>query len=322
MKDFSYQINVQGVNIDRLIQTLISKNVNLKNIKRSSHTEINFNISKKDYQLNEKFFKDFHITIKDVGVKRIKKVALSLIAVWFAVPLIFLFASICSNYIWKIEVNGLSSLSSKELNSILLEKEIKVGAKKQSSEDIEKHLLSHGEFAQVSCYFRGSTLIINISEKLVFKKVEYEPIRAKYNGVILDYTLRKGTINFIKGEFVREGDILVYPFIYDKLGNKVNVEPVCEIEAKIYLSSTITRHEKEVVLKYSGKTKTVTNILFNNKKFHVNKVQPFVFFDRKVYNSYISSVLPFKRQTIVYYELVQEEISNEDNIETNDENIQ
>ena len=312
MKNFNYHINLKGVNIDRLLLNLNSKNIKLKNLKRKSHTELDFFISKSDYLSIEKYLKDFDIQIVDVGVKKIKAVAWSLIAVWLSIPIMVLCAFVCSNYIWKIEVNGLNKISRQQLNEILLEENVKVGSKKNLSVDkLEKALLSHGEFAQVSCYYRGTTLFINLSEKLVFSPPEYEPIRANYNGIILDYTLKKGTINFIKGEFVKEGDILVYPYIYDKHGNKIKVEPDCEIKAKIYLNSTKTLHQKEIILSPSGKVKKHTNILFNNKKFSYKKVQPFVFYEIKVYNKYISSVLPFIKQTVLYYELVEKEKVND-----------
>ena len=294
MLKFNYHLNIKGVNIDRLIENIYSKQIKIKNLKRFSHTEIDFYISKSDYLKLEKFLESFDVTINDVGIKKVKAIAFSLLTVWIAIPIILFFAIICSSYIWKIEINGLNSITKQEVNEILL----------------QKNLVEHGEFAQVSCYFRGTTLIINVSEKLVFTPIEYEPITAKYNGIILDYNLKKGTINFVKGEFVKKGDILVYPYIMDKLGNKIQVEPDCEIEAKIYLTVTNTIHQKETILVPSGKTKTITNILFNDKLFSHKDVQPFVFYEKKVYNNYISSVLPFKKQTVIYYELVQQEKIN------------
>ena len=307
------KLNLKGVDLDRLLIKIYNQKIRIFNIKRPNHNEIEFIINNNDYQSIKRYLTSYECVVEDIGLKKIKKNFLNHISVFVCAVIIVFCAIFSSNFIWKIDINGTENLSKNEIVSLLADNGVKCGSQKfLSVVDIEKILLTNNRIAQVSCYYRGTTLMINISEKLVYVPEDYPPIVAKYNGIITDYTLIKGTINFVKGEYVNKGDILVYPYIIDKNGNKVLVEPEAEINGKIFINEATTISEKQNILVKSGKTHTNYHIAYKrtNKIYNKDK-NPFVFFETNVYNEYISSILPFVRQKVVYYELIEETKNND-----------
>lgn len=302
------KLTVNGLNIDNLMLKIYSNKLKLKNLRRKSHTEIEFEILKKDYLKIEQYLRNYEYKIKELGFNKIRRLVICNIAVILALPVIAYLCYISSLFIWKIEVNGLNKIETSKVYSILSEHKIEKGKAKSKTEiEIEKILLDSGLFAQVSCYFRGTTLMINVSEKLVCDQPDYKPLTANFSGIITDYKIVQGTINFVEGEFVNKGDILVFPYMLDKDGNQVNVEPIAEIYAKIYVSATVSLPENEIVLVRSGKTFTKSKISYKKaKKSFAKDNNPFVFYETKVYNKYISNILPIIRQKVVYYELIEQ----------------
>lgn len=308
MKLSYYKVHIKGLNIDSTLIKIYNTNVHLKNIKRFSHKEVEFVVNKLDYEKIKKYLSSFECEIKELGIKKVKKYVLSHIAVIISLPIIAYICYFASLFIWKIEINGLQDIEQQSVITLLNDYGVKEGKLKNFSvTKIEKFLLDSGKFAQVSCYYRGTSLMINVSEKLVYEVLEYEPIKAKFSGVITDYALEQGTINFVLGEYVNVGDILVQPYMIDKDGKKVIVEPKAKIEARVYISATVTKHKNETVLVPSGKTSTRYVISYKTPKKSFTKLNnPFVFFDVKVYNKYISNVLPFVRQKVVFTELIKQ----------------
>ena len=306
-------INLKGVNLDEIIYKLGKDNIKIKNISKISNEEIQFIVIGKNFSEVKKFFRNVEATHTDLSRKNFKNIFMKFVAIYLALPIIISYAVFNSKRIYKIEINGLDQLTKNEIILILESNGVKQGKEKSvSAKEIEDLLLNNERIAQASCYFRGTTLIINISEKLVYKQTEYAPIVAKFDGVIYDYTITKGTLNFKVGDFVKAGDILVYPFVMDKFNNLVPVNPEATILARIYKSYTSTLNKYETYYEKSGKAKTYFTINF--RKANKNRdsfKKPFVFYEEKVYTKCISDILPIYKQTIVYEELVEKKREND-----------
>ena len=303
-----FSVRLKGLNLDAILIKIYNQNIHLKNVKRISHEEISFVISKSDFKKVEKYIKLFDYSIEDIGIKRYKKYLLSHISILFALPIIIYCCYFASLFVWEIKINGLNSTTESSVLTLLKDNKVaKWKLRLYTESEIEKILIDSGKFAQVSCYYRGTTLMINVSEKLVYEIVEYQPITAKYSGIITDYKLEQGTINFVLGEYVNSGDVLVLPYMIDKDGNKVLVEPKARIEAKVFVTATVTKPKNEIILVPSGKTYTRYTISYKTTKKSFTKLNnPFVFYETKVYNKYISDVVPFVRQKVVFIELIQQ----------------
>lgn len=307
-----YHIKIKGLNLDNTIEKLNRANVVMHELKRASHQDLEFKTSHQDYNKVKPIIEPYEKEITPLGFNLFKKIVATNLAVLIALPICIMIFYFCSNLLWKIEIQGTENINKQEILSILQDNGIKIAGKKHlSAEKIEDLLIQNDHIAQVSCYYKGSTLFINISEKLVYVQQEYSPIVAKYNGIIMDANITRGTINFVIGEYVSKGDILVYPYLLDKSGNQVPVEPQAEITAKCFITETNIIPRKENILTRSGKTKTYYDITFNEKKNPAKNRKPFVFYETMVYNNYISSVLPLVRQQTVYYELTLTEKVND-----------
>lgn len=307
------KIKIKGLNIDSTLNRLSKKTTTIKDLKRPNYEELEFVIDKKEYPEIKKYIEPYDYEIEDKSKKTFIRIFASLLAVWGVMPIILIFSIFASKFLWRIEINGLNNLTKQEILKVLKDNDIQRGKKIDKDTDvIEKALLTIDRIAQCSCHFEGTTLMINISEKLVYTPKVYEPIKADYNGFITSLNVKKGTVNCKVGDFVRVGDILVMPFIIDKNGNSISVNPEAEIEGKIYISQTSMLERYEKVLVKSGKIKKEIRVCFTNKqKNNISYLKPFVFYEIKVYNTCISSVLPIIRQRLVFYELIEQTITND-----------
>jgi len=317
-----YFVQLKGLNIDAVLEKFNKHNIVVFELKRNNHMQVEFKIDNKSFNQTKKFFDQYETQIVPLGTNKTKKILASNLAVFLAVFLLLGIFSISSNYIWNINVSGVSKSNLSAFEKVLNENGIKrFGKKVFNAQKLEQILLSQNFVAQASCFYKGTTLFINISEKLVYNQTNFEPLKAKFSGVILQATNIVGTPNFVVGEYVSKGDVLVFPYLVDKFNQKVSVEPKAEIKAKCYIYETNIVPRKEIVLTRTGKLKKFCDISFNKKNIAKNR-KPFVFFETKVYNNYVSSILPIVRQKTIYYELQPDEKINDlENLTTQNEKL-
>lgn len=313
------KVHFKGANLDNAIRKLSSKARSLKNIKRIKHDELEFCVDKNDLPLITSMSKYFECKVEnDKGI--IKKYLASFLAIVVVLPFVLLFAVSSSRVLWRIEIETSGQINKQEILEILKEHDVYKGKKiKVDAGELERILLQNDRVAQCSCVYVGTTLKINISEKLVYHPKTYEPLRASFSGVIQKIDGVRGELNCRVGDFVSKGDILVLPYIKDREGNNISVEPYANIEGLAYISATACLNSEEKVLKLSGKQKVCTKICWNFKQKSNFSAKPFVFYELKVYNKYISSVLPIVKQKLVYCELI-EDIVQHDLVEEREDN--
>ena len=308
------KIELNGYNIDELIKTLHLKKITITNIELIAKNKVSFEIKDNDYKKVNRYIANFKIKKSLSKFKQFPKVILNNIGVVLGCFFGVLFGFYVSNYTWQIEVYGTKDLSQKDIISVLSENGIKKGKiNRQTSEEIEEILLNrYDRIAQVSVIREGTAIIINLSEKLVYVENEFEPIKAKFSGVIKEINLITGTINVKIGDYVNVGDILVLPFNINANGEKVSVEPVAEIKAEIYVVSKSEMNKKEIRLVRTGKTNVTYNYKLKNKKLFSSKNRnSFALFETVMYNENISNIIPLNRDVCVHYELIEIEVDND-----------
>jgi len=306
------RINVIGFNIDQLINKLKNNDIVCYDIVREENNSLFFSIHIKQYNKVKPLLKNYEYHIKLLGLANFKKWLIKNLAIILVVPFAITLMLFSTKFTWKIKIYGADGQLNNEVVQILKENDIAIGKLMPKDNDkIEQILLNKlPNVAQVSCIKRGTSLIINISKKLIYTPETYEPIRAKYNGIVTNFSLISGTMAVGIGDFVTTGDILVYPFTLDKDGNQVQVNPIAEVRAKVYIVGSSKLNSSSVELVRTGKKYTTSSIVFLNKNLFSKKVQkPFALYETRVYNQYISSVLPILKTKIVYYELDYQVIS-------------
>ncbi len=300
------KFDLTGYNIDNLIKTLYSKKITLYNLKRIEHNHVIFDVEDKDTRRVKRYINNFKVKQVFSLKKRFPKIILANLGLILAIFFGSIFMIFVSNYTWQIRVYGTEELIPSEIIDVLKENGIKTGKiNLQTSEEIENILLNkYDRIAQVSVIRQGTAIIINISEKLVYIESEYQPITAKYAGIITDINLITGTINVKVGDYVNIGDILVLPFNLDSNGNKVSVRPMAEISAEISIISCLEMPKNETELVRTGNSITCYEYkIFNKHIFSGKSKNSFALFERVVYNESISDLLPLSRDVVKYYEL-------------------
>ncbi len=316
--NFNVKITVEGFNLDLIITKLQSNQIPCFDLKKSDVNTMTFSVHIKYLRKVKSLIKNYTYTIKYLGLSRLKYILLHNIPVIIALPFVVAGCIISTNFIWKVKVYGGDTQLQHEVMQVLNNNNIQIGKRfNYSNTQIEQILLDQlPTLAQVSCIRKGTNLVINISKKLVYSPDTFEPIRAKYSGVITEINLIAGTMAVHVGEFVTEGEILVLPYNYDKNGELVSVKPMAEITAKAYVTERCKLSSSTTVLSRTGKTHTISSIKLCNKNLFSKKVvKPFALYEISVYNESVSDVLPITRSTITYHELEYVEVINDLNAE-------
>ena len=303
--------DVEGYNIDNLLNTLYLKKILLTNIIRIGVDKVSFETKDRDYRKIKRFLVNFKVKYTPSIRRRLPKIFLANIGILIGVIIGSVVGVVLSKFTFQIEVFGLTELNRKDIISVLQENNVSVGKiNTQSSEEIEDILLNHYDrIAQVSVIRRGTALIINLSEKLVYAEENFEPIIAKYSGVISKIHIVTGTVNVKVGEYVNKGDILVLPFNMNSDGSKVGVRPIGEIIGEIDIIGQARIDKTETRLVRTGRIIKEFKYKIFNFQFLGKSKNSFDLFETSSYNENISKVIPFKRNVTVYYELVKESIS-------------
>lgn len=315
------KFDLTGYDIENLLKKLYLKKITLYNVVRSEHNHVIFEVGDKDEKKVKRYIKNFKV-ISTLGlIKRLPILTLANLGIILGVFFGILFALFASNYTWQIEIYGTKDLSKTDITNVLNDNGIRVGKiNLQSSEDIENILLNNYEMiAQVSVIRQGTSIIINISEKLVYEEQTFQPIVAKFNGIVTDINIITGTTNVKVGDYVNVGDILVLPFNINSNGEKVSVEPIAEICGQIFVISKCELNKNEYVLQRTGNSITVYKYkIFGFKLFDGKAKNSFALFETEMYNEYISDLLPISREKIVYYELKSSVVEHDFEIEKDD----
>ena len=299
------RIKIIGYNLDQLLNKIYAKNIVCYNIERVESNVMYLSVGVRQFKVVKQMLKSYEYHIKYIGIANFKTWFKKNVAILLVLPFALMLMAFSTKFTWNIEIYGEQELKT-QIIDILDDNNIAVGKFLPSNvKEVEQILLKQlPNVAQVSCITRGTTLVINISKKLVYTPETYEPIRAKFNGVVTNFSLISGTMAVSAGDFVSIGDILVYPFTLDKDGNQVTVEPIAEVRATAYVVGTSKLNATSTILVRTGKQHTISSIKFLNKNlFSKKSLKPFALYETSVYNEYISSVLPIVRTKITYYEL-------------------
>lgn len=315
------KFDLTGYDIENLLKKLYLKKITLYNVVRSHHNHVTFEVDDQDEKKVKRYIKNYKV-ISTLGlIKRLPKLTLANLGIILGVFFGIIFAMFASNYTWQIEIYGTKDLTYSDITEVLNDNGIRVGKiNLESSEDIENILLNNYDMiAQVSVIRQGTSIIINISEKLVYVEETFEPIVAKFNGVVTEINIVTGTTNVKVGDYVNVGDALVLPFNINSNGEKVSVEPIAEIRGQIFVVSKCELDRYEYVLERTGNSTTVYNYKwFSFNLFSGKAKNSFALFETEMYNEYISDLLPISRDVVTYYELRPTVIEHNFEIEKDD----
>ncbi len=306
--------DLKGYNIDNLLKTLYNKKIVLMNVERPSHDQVKFEIPDKFCKKAQKYITNFKAQKTANIIKRLPKILVANLGLVIALFVGAIFYFFAGNYVWQIRVFGVKDLNVADIVQVLKQNGVQTGKiNVKSGQEIQTILLEHYDrLAQVSVVKKGTTIIINLSEKLVYELEEYQPIKANFNGIITSLDVVTGSLNVKIGDYVNKGDILVLPFNLDKSGNKISVKPMAEIQAKMFVVGASKLTKQDTVLTRTGKKQlTYEYYIFNHRIFCGKNKNSFALFENVSYNENVSSLVPLKRKVTCFYELAPTQIEHD-----------
>lgn len=307
------KFNLNGFGINNILRTLHLKKVKIYNLKYLQNNCVEFEVEDKDVKKVRRQIANVNFNQTPRPIKNYKKYLIANIGLLLGVFIGIIVSIFMSNFTWQIIVYGTKDLTVNDILQVLENNGIKKGEiNTETSEEIETILLNnYDRIAQVSVIREGTAIIINLSEKLVYKNTEFKPIYAKFSGVITNINITTGTINVKVGDYVNAGDVLVLPYNISKNGEKINVKPVAEISATMFVLGKVELNKTETVLERTGNiSKEYKYKIFNKNLFSGKNKNSFALFETVVYNENVSRLIPLTRDVVVYHELTEVQINH------------
>ena len=208
-------VKVSGLNLPRLINKLISKNVFVNNVVYKNNT-VRFFINEKQLPILNKICKTerkFYTIISRNGSKKILYRLKYLFGAILATLIIGAYMFSNCIYVRDVKVLCDSDLPCDlvKIENILLQNNIKIGMFKRdiNTKEIENILLSIDEVSGCSIKRIGSDLIINIVPVTRRFEPQKENIVSKYDAVITRAETYAGIQKVKVGDFVKKDDLLI-----------------------------------------------------------------------------------------------------------------
>ena len=317
---------IKGVNLEKCFNNLIKNKIKLKNIIKNQDNTAEFYINYKNDKVLKQNLNKFNITIleeKDFGVQYFFRNLFFRVGLISAciISLIFLFIS--QMFVFKIEIYGNDKLSKTEIISELEKLGVNSFTPKSSLNlsKLESELLENmPEISLVSIITKGNSLIVNLQEKVINDEYQnvgnFEALKATASGRIKSINLKQGTLKVKVGDIVKEGDILVEPYIIDSSGEKRSVKAEAEILAEIWFEARVTHYDSSMKTIKTGNKIVKDNIFFLNLPIYVDKKEV-TFTEYEVSKNIINLsnfLIPIKIERITCEEIttIKEEIPFED----------
>ena len=174
-------LQVSGVNLDKLYTKLSNKCV-IQNMKRLDHKTLKLKLDYDDYIQNKELFKAFEVEQQKISGNKLFKLFFNKYCIFFiCVPICLMLFIFSTCFVWQIKIYGVDNEIKSNIVKILNEKNVKNGSFfAHNTEVLEQSVLNEiDKIAQLSIIKRGSTIIVNASEKLTYLQTSFEPITAK-----------------------------------------------------------------------------------------------------------------------------------------------
>lgn len=306
------RLKITGYNLNNLLNTCISGNIELLNVKKISLQQMEVSISDSNLKLFKNLNLDnYEIQILLPSVKdRILHFLLYRIGLIVGIVASVAMALIMQNRLFNINIYGVENIEKEEIIQKINEYGIdRFDIMDFDCQDLEKYLMDNFDLSFVSIITRGNSLIINAKEELPDISNQYVPITAEYNMIVKDIKVYSGTSGVNIGDIVFAGDELILPYEIIN-GEKVEVAPCAEIYGEVYFCASYDFFGKEEVCINTGESQVigVEYYLGKYKLFGNNYECKFQNYEIEEADNMITNYfLPIHIKKIVAYEKSNEE---------------
>ncbi len=319
MKKFlfsGYEVQVNSNNRVAFFNFLIKHNIQIFELKIVDDEVLRFFVSAKNYLklLSIKNRMCYNIVvINRFGTKKLQHFVRTRAGVVAGLVLSAILLFFVNMFTFNYKILGVEQLSHQQVISALKDFGIKINAINNfDNAELEQFLKRElDEISIVSVVKNGTTIIVNIKEKLPKLEVEFVPIVANYNMMIEEISVFAGWSKFVAGDIVKAGEVLVEPYFVDESGIKTDCKPTANIVASTWFSHSVEFKEKETLRVRSGNKIVNTSYSFANKiVFETNSPNKFEHYEEEVsvVSAFKNLFLPIVIKKSVIYELVEVEI--------------
>ncbi len=311
-------IEIEGFFIERFINTCISKNILLWNMKREKSSILHANVGIKDFKRIKHICKSTKCKAKiskKAGLPflfnryRKRKIFLILLV------LILIIIIFSTNFIWNIEIISDGEISKEEIMSVLNDNGLTLGKPKNklnTKNIIDSIRLQRSDIAWIGIKLDGTNAIVEVvssSKKPdIINQEDYCNIVSDKEGIITKISAQNGTALVKEGDLVRNGTILIGGWLEGKFTGTRYVHAIGDIEAKVWYSKREKIYLNKEVQEQTGNQEKKYSIRINN--FQINlykKLSKFEIYDTistsKKLKLFSNFYLPFELTTKVNNEL-------------------
>lgn len=311
------EIEITGLNIDRLINSLAASGIVMTDIRRISHRAIRFCVADKTLK---KLVAAVNPSVYNINILRRRSLKNSLINLWKKRPgLLFgliaavVIIAVFNMFVWDIKINGNEQIQDKAVIEALEGLGVKKGVlisginRKQLAQSLTSQL---EQASLISVEIKGITLIINIKERIL--KPEEDNIKTSdeiisaYDCVITKIALLNGTSMVKVGDVVKKGETLAaaYEEYYEgSQKQKRYVRAEGEFWGKVWFTHARFYAADGVEYIRTGKKK----LKFSWELFGLGKLKNYEskynFYETESVQQSVNFLLPIKINKITYYEL-------------------
>lgn len=274
-------ITIEGYYIEKFINSCRVNGIYLGNIKREKSTIIHTSVPVKEYKRVAKISKKNKCKIR-IDKKRglpffIHKYRKRKI---FAISLIILVCAltILSKFVWNIEINGNTTVSSNDILEIAKSEGLEVGkfkGKINAKQIVEKIRMERSDISWVGIKINGTNVSIEIVEADAIPKIidknDYCNIVAKNDAMIVSAEAQNGTLKVKEGDVVKKGDILVGGWLEGKYTGTRYVHADGKVMAKVWHSKKEKIYYKQTIKNETGKKEKKYSVDINNFEINLYK---------------------------------------------------
>lgn len=294
-KDLNYKkgllvVEIETVNLEKLINFLWRKDVKVRNLKRNSLTNCTMEIEFIDYEVLLEGVKKTNSKLKVLNRKGIMFKILKLKRRRTLLVTVLIFVGVLyylSSFIWKIEVVTESYIAPFEIRELLKSYGIEKGTYKNSFDvhRVEERIIDdNDEVMWVKARIDGSKLKVEVIERQAPPKIKEEKLTgnivAKRDGEVQRIFSQGGTVMVERGKIVKKGDLLIKGE-QGKEGKEYDVKAEGNVFAKTFYEQKKEIPKSIVVRKKTGEKARSYYIKIGGKKVYIkNALNAFENYDK------------------------------------------
>ncbi len=318
---FTIKYKLTGANKERALRTLNQNNIVVKNLTSGQNGEIFYFETDASYQEKiSQLLENYSLQLisqsrlYNLG-KTLKRSIVSLIV--FALCLCSI--PVYNMFVWNIKVEGVSEAEAVKIKNAVKDEHVKFGALKASVNvnDVNGFVLAtFDDISICSSVIYGTTLVLNVQEKIGIEQKEYQSVYARYDGIVESVSITSGTSNVKIGDIVKAGDPLILAHI-NRGDSLISCPALGEIKVRSFATFNKQFLLKEQKLVRTGNTFYVNYFtMFKNfVKIKCKKVQFDCFETEVLEKEEIGFLIPMKLYKTCVYELTPITITRDFNEE-------